>query len=298
MQFTKATKAAAKLRLALIGCAGHGKTYTALAVATALGQRVAVLDTERGSASKYADLFPFDVLALDDYAPQTYCAVIRAAEAAAYDVLVIDSLSHAWVGKGGVLEMHDNATKRQRTANSYTAWRDVTPQHNALVDAMLQANLHVVVTLRAKTKYIIETAENGRQAPRKVGLEPVQRDGLEYEFDVVGTLTEENDLIISKTRCPALAGKLLSKPGADFAATLRDWLTDGVAVEPQADASASNGQSVLRALASRAAKAAGNEPVRSAIKEITGGTLADATADHVVEITNALETLIRERGKA
>lgn len=227
IQFKKATKTQARLRLALIGPSGSGKTYSALAIAKHLGDRVAVIDTERGSASKYADLFSFDALELDTFAPTTYVEAIHAAEAAGYDVLIIDSLSHAWMGKEGALEQVDRAAKRSQSNNSYTAWRDVTPMHNALIDAILQSACHIIVTMRAKTEYVLEENERGKKVPRKVGMAPVQRDGMEYEFDVVGDMNQENDLIISKTRCPALTGQVINKPGEQIAKTLKVWLSDG-----------------------------------------------------------------------
>jgi hypothetical protein len=232
MQFKKATKTQSRLRMALIGPSGSGKTYTALAIATNLGDRVAVIDTERGSASKYADQFSFDVLELESFEPTNYVAAIGAAENAGYDVIVVDSLSHAWMGKGGALEQVDLAAKRNR-GNSFAGWRDVTPQHNALVDAMLQCRTHLVVTMRTKTEYIIEENQNGKKQPRKIGLAPVQREGLDYEFDVTGELDHDNNLMIDKTRCPALKGKVFQRAGSDVAAVLRQWLTDGApAVEP------------------------------------------------------------------
>lgn len=230
--FKKATKLQAKLRLALIGPAGSGKTYSALAIAKHLGQKVAVLDTERGSASLYADLFDFDVMEITTFGPQAYIDAINAAQTAGYDVLVIDSLSHAWMGKEGILEMKDNAVKRG-AGNDFTAWRDVTPAHNALVDAMLQADLHLIATMRAKTEYVMEKDDRtGKMVPRKVGLQPVQRDGLEYEFTVVGDMTPDNDLVIGKTRCYLLTGRVFNKPGEDVAAVLLGWLTDGTPPPP------------------------------------------------------------------
>ena len=229
MGFVRASKQQARLRMALVGPAGSGKTYTALSVATQLGKRVAVIDTEHGSASKYASgkPFDFDVLELTDFNPQRYIDAIHEAERAGYDVLVIDSLTHAWVGRGGALEMKDNASRRAGV-NSFTAWRDVTPLHNALIDAMLQSPCHIVMTMRVKTEYVVEKDEKtGRSIPRKIGLAPVQRDGLEYEADIVGDLDIENTLTITKTRCPELAGKCLQKPGADLARTLLAWLSDG-----------------------------------------------------------------------
>lgn len=228
-QFKKATKAQAKGRVALIGPSGSGKTWTALAIATNLGKRVAVIDTERGSASKYADRFSFDALELETFAPKTYAEAIRAADAEGYDVIVIDSLSHAWMGKDGALEQVDNAQRRQRTPNSFTAWRDVTPQHNALIEAIVSSRAHVIATMRAKTEYVQEKDDRGKTTIRKVGLAPIQRDGLEYEFDVVGDIDLDNTLVISKTRCSDLAEKAFRKPGKDVADILRAWLSDGSA---------------------------------------------------------------------
>lgn len=233
MQFQKATKKQAKLRLGLIGMSGSGKTYSSLKIAAHLGGRVALIDTERGSASKYAGLFEFDTLELDTFSPQTYIEAIRAAGAAGYDILIIDSLSHAWFGKGGALEMVDNAAKRSQSHNSYVAWREVTPLHNQLIDAILQVPCHVIATMRAKSEYVMDKDERtGKTMPRKVGLAPIQRDGMEYEFDVVADMTAELDMVVSKSRCPALTGAVINKPGKEVADTLKAWLTDG-APEPQ-----------------------------------------------------------------
>ena len=130
--FKKAVKSRSKLRLALIGPSGSGKTYSALAIAAGLGSNIAVIDTEHGSASKYADLFNFDVLELGSYSPEKYVEALKAAAAAGYDVVVIDSLSHAWMGKDGALEMVDRAAARSKSGNSFGAWREVTPQHNEI----------------------------------------------------------------------------------------------------------------------------------------------------------------------
>lgn len=226
--FERASKRQSRLRLALVGPSGSGKTYSALAIAVGLGQRIAVIDTERGSASKYAGLFTFDTAQLETFHPQRYIDAIRDAEQAGYDVLVIDSLSHAWMGKEGALDLVDAAARRSKTGNSFAAWRDVTPLHNALVDAMLRSTCHVIVTLRTKTEYVIEKDERtGKAVPRKIGLAPVQREGVEYELDVVGELDHEHVMTVSKSRCPGLSGTVVRYPGADFAQVLKQWLSDG-----------------------------------------------------------------------
>lgn len=232
MTFSRATKKKAKLRLALMSPAGYGKTYSALAIATTLGKRVAVIDTERGSSELYSDIFSFDVLNLDTFSPQQYIDAIHAAGKAGYDVLIIDSLSHAWSGIGGALEQVDNAAARSSSKNKFTAWREVTPLHNAMVDAILRAPMHVIVTMRVKTEWVLEEDERGKKVPVKKGLQPIQRDGLEYEFTVVADLHENHAMTVSKTRCAALDGKMFRNPGREVAELLLGWLNDGADEAP------------------------------------------------------------------
>jgi len=229
MLFQKASKKSARLRMALIGVAGSGKTYTALNIAQHLGGPVAMIDTERGSASKYSDVFDFDVLELESHSPQTYVDAIQAAQDAGYKVLIIDSLSHAWTGKEGALDQVTRATRRSQAGNTFGAWRDVTPMHNAMVDAIIGARMHIIATMRAKTEYVQEKNEKtGKTSVRKIGLAPVQRDGLEYEFDVVADLDQDNNLLVGKTRCPSIAGAVFPKAGKEIAGKLAAWLTAGL----------------------------------------------------------------------
>ncbi|MGI6558592.1 MAG: ATP-binding protein [Limnochordia bacterium] len=232
--FRRATKQQAKLRMAIIGPAGSGKTYTALKVATELvpDGRIAVIDTERGSASKYAGTngFQFDVAELESFHPHNFIKGISEAEEAGYDVIIIDSLSHAWMGKDGTLELVDQAAKRMKTGNSYAAWKEGTKIQNQLVDAMLQSKLHVIATMRSKMEYVQEKDDKGKTVIRKVGLQPVQRDQLEFEFDVIAEMDQDNTLVVSKTRCPDLAGAVIDKPGKEIADILRAWLSDGAPV--------------------------------------------------------------------
>lgn len=230
LSFKRATKEQAKLRLALIGLAGSGKTYSALSVGSSLvpNGKIAVIDTERGSASLYADRFTFDVLDLERHGPEDYCEAIEAAQDAGYDVIIIDSLSHAWAGKDGALEQVDKIAKREGKSNNFTAWRDVTPKHNRLVDTMLSCKSHLIATIRSKMEYVLEKDDKGKSSVRKVGLAPIQRDGLDYEFTVVGDMNLSHELIVSKSRCSAIGvGDIIDKPGEKLAKTLREWLSSG-----------------------------------------------------------------------
>lgn len=233
--FKKATKTQAKLRLAIAGASGSGKTFTALTIGKHLGSRMALIDTERGSASKYAgDVADFDTLELDHFAVPRYLQAIQAAAAEGYDVLVIDSLSHAWAGKGGILEEAD------KRGGKFGAWRELTPIQQSLLDAILSYPGHVIATMRSKMTYEVSTDESrGRKETKveKVGLAPVQRDDVSYEFDVMLDMDERNTARVTKTRCAALSGAFLTKPGKDVADTLKAWLSDGAAapIKPTVD---------------------------------------------------------------
>lgn len=252
MQFTKATKAKAKGRVAFMGPSGSGKTYSSLRMAKVLAGdkgRIAVIDSERGSASKYADEFDFDVLELDSFSPDQYVDAIHAAENAGYAVIVIDSLTHAWSGKDGALEQVDKVKDRSFDKNSFNAWRSVTPMHNAMVDAMLQSPCHIIATCRVKTEYVMEKDEKtGKTKPRKVGLAPIQRDGLEYEFDLIVDIDIEHKAVVGKTRCKAVDGEVWTKPGPKQFAPFAAWLTDGA--EPVAKTPKPNADDAKQALVS------------------------------------------------
>ena len=227
LAFTRASKEQAKARVALTGPSGSGKTYTALVVGTELGKRVAVIDTERGSAAKYADQFSFDTLQLVTFEPAALVDALAVAAHDGYDVIIVDSFSHFWSGAGGMLEQVDNAAKRAGSGGSFAGWRETRPMERAMFDALLAYPGHVIVTMRAKTEYVVETDERGRKVPRKVGLKPDQRDGIEYEFDIVGDLDHENTLALSKSRAAPLSGLVIRKPDTRFAQAILDWLNTG-----------------------------------------------------------------------
>lgn len=230
VQFLPATRAAVKARIALAGPSGSGKTYTALSLASRLGERIAVIDTERGRASLYSGLngWSFDTLNPQSFSPQSLTEALGVASGAEYDVVVVDSLSHYWMGVDGMLEQAD---RKAKGGNSFSGWKEVRPDERRMLDALASFPGHVIVTLRVKTEYVIEDNERGKKVPRKVGMKPEQREGIEYEFDVVGDLDLDNTLTVSKTRVPMLHGQVITKPGPEVGETIRDWLADGEEVE-------------------------------------------------------------------
>jgi hypothetical protein len=230
--FTKATKKALKGRLAIEGPSGSGKTWTALLFAQALGKRIAVADTEHKRALLYADIFEFDHLDVTSFPPEAVIEILGAA--ANHDVCVIDSLSHFWMGTDGMLEQVDRAARRSGGGNSFAGWKEMRPAERRMIEAMLAFPGHLIVTMRSKTEWVIEENDRGKKVPRKIGLKAEQREGIEYEFDLVGSMDHENTMVVTKSRCPALSGAVVQKPGEEFGRTFLDWLESGEAEGPSA----------------------------------------------------------------
>lgn len=223
--FAKATKKQAKLRAAIYALSGGGKTFTALRIATGLGGKIAVIDSECGSASKYADRFEFDVLELGhERTIEAYVEGIQAAAAEKYDVLILDSLSHAWQE---LLEEIDRIAKAKYKGNTWSAWSEGTPKQKKLIDAILGYPGHVIATMRAKTEWSTSDGGGGKSKPSKVGLAPEQGKGIEYEFDLLLSLTAEHVAFIEKDRTGRFQDKTIEKPGEDFGRELAAWLSDG-----------------------------------------------------------------------
>lgn len=220
--FTKATKRQSKLRLGLMGPSNSGKTWMALTIAQSLG-RIAVIDTERGSASKYADTFSFDALNLTDHHPDRYIEAIETAESAGYDVVIIDSLTHAWDATKALVDAETIRTK----GNSFQIWGKVGQLYNRLMAKIVASKIHVITTMRSKTEYVIEENDRGKKIPRKIGTAPQVREGAEYEHDVVLELDHEHNVWTVKSRCIALDGKTWSKPKNEIGELLKAWLSDG-----------------------------------------------------------------------
>jgi len=225
--FKPASKKNAKLRAAIFGPAGSGKTFSALRIATGMGGRIALIDTERQTACKYADRFRFDVCALDD--DRSIDAYINSVAGAVrrYDVLIIDSLSHAWQELLG--EVDKLAMTRYR-GNSWAAWREGTPKQQNFVDTLLRFPGHVIATLRSKTEW--QTAnDGGKVRPVRVGLTPEQGKGIEYEFDLLLELSPDHVASVIKDRTGRYQDKLIDRPDEAFGHELAPWL---ITDEPRA----------------------------------------------------------------
>jgi len=222
--FKKAIRKARKARIAIAGPSGSGKTMTALRLAKGMltDGRILLLDTEKGSSTLY-DTIDFDQADLPDFNYDTYLAALKQAGEAGYEVVIVDSLSHAWE------EFLDQHNKMQ--GNSFTNWGKITPKYNQLIQAIVQFPGHIICTMRAKSEYVLSDKGNGKQVPERVGMGVIMRPGSEYEFDVVGMLDISHNMTIEKTRLQWLADKIVTKPDEKLGKEIREWLDSGAVTE-------------------------------------------------------------------
>lgn len=238
--FRKAERKKAKARVGISGPSGAGKTYSALLMAFGLGKKIAMIDTENGSGDLYAHLGEYDICQIQaPYEPKKYIDAIKLAEKAGYEVIIIDSLTHAWAGDGGLLDQHGKIADSGKT-NSFAAWRTITPKHNELVEAMIQSSCHIIATVRSKTEYVQQKNDNGKTEIKKVGLAPVQRDGMEYEFTIFFDLGVDHNANASKDRTSLFDGRYI-KPSIEIGKQLLQWLESGA--EPTQPLSPTQGTS-------------------------------------------------------
>ncbi|WP_338732134.1 AAA family ATPase [Mangrovimonas cancribranchiae] len=207
MKLLKVKKSNVKLRIGLSGASGFGKTYSALLLAhgiTSDWSKVAVIDTENGSANLYSDLGDFNVLELDaPYSPERYITAIETCEKANIEVIIIDSISHEWNGKGGCLQIQEQLGGR------FQDWAKVTPRHQAFIDKILESTSHVITTVRRKVDYSMDVHKNGKTRVIKHGTKEITREGFEYELTVNLELVNDKHLArASKDR----TGLFIDKP--------------------------------------------------------------------------------------
>ena len=230
MKLKTAQRAQVKLRLGLSGASGFGKTYSALLLAYGITKdwsKIAVIDTENNSASLYAHLGNYNVLALNEpYTPERYIEAIKTCENSQIEVVIVDSITHEWNGKGGCLQIHEKLGGR------FQDWAKVSPRHTAFIDAILQSSCHVITTVRRKVDYSMDTDSNGRAKVTKLGMKEVTREGFEYELTVNFELINDKHLAkASKDR----TGLFMDKPEfiihKGTGAKLIAWCNQGVSIE-------------------------------------------------------------------
>lgn len=232
MQLKKATRKQVKLRMGLSAVSGGGKTYSALLLAYGITNdwsKIAVIDTENGSASLYSHLGGFNTIDLQaPYTPERYIDAIKACESAEMEVIIIDSITHEWDGKGGIIDISNSMS-----GNSFTNWAKITPRHQAFIDSILQSKCHIISCVRRKQDYEMSKDSNGKTTVQKAGLKEITREGFEYELTLNLNIELNHKATASKDR----TGLFMDKP--EFTITpetgkqLLDWCNSGEAPLPQ-----------------------------------------------------------------
>ena len=298
MQIRKAVRAKAKLRVGLSGPSGSGKTYSALLMARGLASgwdKVVLIDTENGSGDLYSSLGDYNIITLTaPFTPERYIEAIRAVEEAGMEVLVLDSVSHEWDGRGGCLEMNEVLAKTKFKGNTWAAWSEVTPRHQKFIEAITTSPLHMITTARAKTDMI----QTDDKKIKKVGMKEIQREGFEYELTVNFTLDRDGHYAIaSKDRTGIFIKRdpfiLSEKTGEE----LRTWNESGAEPLPpkKADPLLAKKNDVVKALKKLGIDPTTREKVEQGVKIFTNLDLVDENLD---EITGRLQVILNERETA
>jgi hypothetical protein len=241
MEIKQAKKQNVKVKIAITGCSSSGKTYSSLLIAKGLTNgdlsKAIVIDSEAGSSNLYSGLGQFSVLQIEPpYTPEKYIQAIELCISNGFEVLILDSISKCWEE---LLQYHSTIP-----GNSFTSWGKVTPRQNAFVDAILQANAHVILTIRTKQDYVLNL-KNGVYVPQKVGYRPVQRQDIEYEPDLVFSLNPDHKAVVTKNR----TGLFLNTP--EFVITpaiglqIREWCNDKGIGKPEEEKKPTNPQELM-----------------------------------------------------
>jgi predicted ABC-type ATPase len=222
--FQQATKAKSKARIMISGPSGSGKTTAALEIATAIGENIAVIDTENNSASLYSDRYKFQSLDFEaPYAPEDFVQAIELAENNGFDVIIVDGITPEWSGIGGCLDI------QSKLGGRFQDWAKVTPRHRKFIDKILTCKTHIICTCRSKQGYVMD--EKTKKVS-KLGMAPEQRDGLDYEMTLVFDVNENHIAEATKDRTRLFDGKqfvITKQTGQE----LLDWLNSGKTPEPK-----------------------------------------------------------------
>ena len=230
MKIQKAKRHQVKLRIGISGASGFGKSYSALLLAygiTGDWNRIAIIDTENNSASLYSHLGEYNVLSLlEPYNPERYIQALETCEDAAMEVIIIDSISHEWNGKGGCLEIHEKLGGR------FQDWAKVSPRHQSFIDKILQSKCHIITSVRRKTDYSMDSDMSGKTKVIKHGTKEETRTGFEYELTVNFEIVNDNHLAkASKDR----TGLFMNKPefviNAATGKKLMHWCNEGISLD-------------------------------------------------------------------
>jgi len=233
MELRKASRQKTKIRIGISGPSGSGKTYSALLLASGMTSwdKIALIDTENGRGDLYAHLGPYNIISLAaPFTPERYIEAIKKCESAGMDVIVVDSTSHEWEGRGGCLESNDNLAQAKYKGNTWAAWSVTTPRHQRFIEALVSSSCHIITTARAKT----ETIQMDDKKVKKVGMKDIQREGFEYEFTVYFNLDRDSHFASpSKDNTQLFEGKDACIITPEVGKKVLEWTAQGTAIQNQ-----------------------------------------------------------------
>lgn len=232
MQLKKATRKQVKLKMNISGPSGSGKTYSALRLAYGLigdWNKIAVIDTENGSASLYSHLGDFNTIDLTPpYTPERYIEAINTCVNAGIEVIIIDSSSHEWSGPGGCLEINDQLAQAKYRGNTWSAWNETTPRHDRFVNTILHTPIHFITCSRSKMETVL-VDNGGKKEVKKLGMKDIQRDGWEYELTVSLLLDRDtHKAMASKDRTSLFIDSDPFLITEEVGQRIKDWCESGV----------------------------------------------------------------------
>lgn len=231
MALRKAERQKAKIRLGLSAVSGGGKTFSALLIAfgiTGDWSKIALIDTENGSGDLYAHLGAYNVLTLTaPFTPEKYIEAITECEKAGMELIIVDSITHEWDGKGGCLEILEELTRKDPRHNSYTQWANITPRHQSFIDAIQQSTCHVITTVRRKQDYEMTKNQDGKVVVTKAGLKEITREGFEYELTANIELDQNHNATASKDRTGLFIGQPAFVPSVETGRAIFRWCESG-----------------------------------------------------------------------
>jgi len=218
MELKQSERKNSKIKVAMQGSSGSGKTYSALLVAYGITNdwtKICIIDTENGSANLYAHLGAYKVLSLDvPFSPERYIQAINTCEQAGIEVIIIDSISHCWE--------YLLASHAAMAGNSFVNWNKITPRYNTWVQKILQSNCHIICTLRTKQDYVL-SEKNGKLTPEKAGTKAIMREGIDYEFTIVLNMDLNHKAKVTKDRTGIFNGQSEFVPSIETGKTILEW---------------------------------------------------------------------------
>lgn len=214
----KATRERIAVKIALMSPSGGGKSYSALRLATGMVNEMKKTNTLNGTNSKilfantegprgryYADEFNYDIVDLEPpYNPELFIDLINYAVDEKYSVLIIDSSSAEWEGRGGCLEL------QQQAGGKYQDWKFVSPRHEKFIDTLAYSPIHVIATMKGKDQYEVEKDDRGRVSVKKLGVGAAQRNGFEFYFTTTFNIDRDSHM----AKCEKDNTHIFEKSGA------------------------------------------------------------------------------------